>query len=96
MVLYLPDLKGETLKQELKKFKAKVKELGGEVVSEDNIGLKDLAYEMNKQTQANYYVAVISLDPTKVDDINLWLKREDKTVLRFLITKVNSKDTNSK
>jgi len=93
MVLYLPELKGETLKKEQKKLKTQIESLGGSIVSESDLGLKNLAYEMNKQTQANFFVVVVELDPKKVEDLTLWLKREEKTVLRSLITKVNSKDT---
>jgi len=96
MILYFPNLKGETLKSEQKKLKDKVKELGGSVVSEDNMGLKSLAYEMNKQIQANYFLVVFTLDPLETANLNLWLKREESTVLRFLVTKVNKKDTETK
>lgn len=93
MVLYFSELKGETLKKEQTKLKDQLKALGGNLLSVDNIGIKDLAYEMKKQTRANYLVANFELDSLKLQDLNLWLTREDKTILRFLISKVNKKVT---
>ena len=93
MVLYFSDLKGETLKKEQTKLKDQLKSLGGVVASVDNLGIKELAYEMNKQNRANYMVVNFDIDPLKVAELNLWLTREDKAILRFLITKVNKKDT---
>lgn len=92
MVLYFSELKGETLKKEHKLLSETIKSFDGEVDSVEDWGLKDLAYEMKKQTQANYYLVNMGLDATKVADLDLWLKRQNKTVLRHLITKVKIED----
>jgi ribosomal protein S6 len=56
-------------------------------VSQDHMGLKDLAYEINKNTKGDFWVMdLTSESPLKIKEFNLLLNRESN-IIRYLILK---------
>lgn len=80
------------VKKHIDSVKAKIKDLGGKVNGEDFWGLKDLAYPMKKFTQAYYEVITMELDGIKVVDLNSFLNRQEKEVVRSLVSLVNESE----
>ena len=53
-------------------------------VSSDHMGLKDLAYEINKNTKGDFWILNLDADsPLKVNELNLLLNRESN-IIRYL------------
>jgi ribosomal protein S6 len=67
--------------------KEKLAENGGKIIKEDDWGVKDLAYMMDKQTQAHYVIYVFEMESDKIEVFNTWIKRSE-FVMRSLITKL--------
>jgi ribosomal protein S6 len=56
-------------------------------VSQDHMGLKDLAYEINKNTKGDFWVMELTCtSPLKIKEFNLLLNRESN-IIRYLILK---------
>ena len=59
-----------------------------EISNKDHMGLKDLAYEINKNNKGDFWVLdVESKETLKVKEFNLLLDRETN-IIRYLILKV--------
>ena len=55
--------------------------------NEDHMGLKELAYEINKNTKGDFWVYnLTSESPIKLKEFNLMLNRESN-IIRYLILK---------
>ena len=53
-------------------------------VSSDHMGLKDLAYEINKNTKGDFWILNLEAEsPLKVNELNLLLNRESN-IIRYL------------
>ena len=69
----------ETVRNELK-------DLGAEIVREEDMGQRTLAYPINKHEQAHYYLFVVNMEPENADQTEDRLKvRAD--MLRFLMVR---------
>lgn len=56
-------------------------------VSQDHMGLKDLAYEISKESKGDFWVMdLTSESPLKMKELNLLLNRESN-IIRYLILK---------
>ena len=88
-VLIHPDLEAD-LDKPLNKVKEIIKDVGGEIVSEDNWGKKKLAYSINKVDFAIYVYMEVKLPsdaPLKISNtLNI-----TEEVLRHLLVSVNEK-----
>ena len=56
MIIFKPELKDSEIKKNITEIKEKVSSFGGKVIKEDDWGMKNLAYEMNKKTKGYYFV----------------------------------------
>lgn len=57
-------------------------------ISQDHMGLKELAYEVGKNTKGDFWVLNLNSDsPIKMKDLNLLLNREPN-IIRYLTLKV--------
>lgn len=88
MVIYSPTLGDSGVKTQIDGLKKKIEALSGKVATEDFWGLKDLAYPMHGLTQAYYTVLTINLDPLKVADISDFLNKQEKIVIRNMLSSV--------
>lgn len=61
--------------------------MGAKITKKDNMGIKELAYEINKNNKADFWVMDIdSENSLRFNDFNVFLKRE-VNVIRYLILK---------
>jgi len=68
------------------KVKKLIKDFGGEILKEENLGLKVLAYQIKKVQQGFYILLCFNLPRSQVQPLSQKLQLR-KDVLRFLITK---------
>lgn len=68
----------------------RIAELGGKMVFQDFWGARGFAYKIDGEKWGYYYVAQFELDGSKLDELKSDLNI-DKSVVRFLITKVDKK-----
>ena len=88
MVIFTPVLSDDEFKAAQKKFSSLVTDNGGQMVSENPLGLKSLAYPIQKKTTGLYWVAEF----TAPSDFNEKLKTQllrDESVLRHMVTKLD-------
>lgn len=88
MVIYNPNLGDAGVKSQVDSLKKKIDSLSGKVNSEDFWGLKDLAYPIHGLTQAYYTVLTIDVDPLKVAEVSDFLNKQEKDVIRNMISVV--------
>lgn len=89
MVLFRPELEAD-MTVPLKTIADLVKQNGGDIISENDWGRRELAYKIAGETHAIYRVYELSLPadaPTKIDGV---LNITD-SVIRHLITKIDDK-----
>ena len=72
----------------IKKYKALLKEEQAKVLHEDNEGLKNLAYPIEKQTSATYYTLQCQAPPTTIEKLER-AYHIDEDIIRFLSVKLD-------
>ena len=77
--------------RETETIKEKVKEIlqrnGVSITLEDHWGIKELAYEIDKNTKGDFWIYnLTSESPIKLKEFNLMLNRESN-IIRYLILK---------
>ena len=86
-VMYIIDIDTEdSVKNELQ---AKLKDTiisGGKLISEDVIGKKELAYEINKKNLGHYVLLNVTATPEAVAEFNRLVNIE-KPIVRYLVIK---------
>jgi len=83
-----PVLSDIQMKETVEKFKALILEDGGEMVNEENWGMKKMAYPIQKKTTGFYQLFEFKADPTFVKKLDVNFRRDER-VLRFLIFKLD-------
>ena len=89
MIIFKPELKDDEIKKNIKDINAKVSTFGGKILTEDNWGMKNFAYEMDKKTKGYYYISTFELDSLKVSDLTTWINLQNEGVLRSMITVIS-------
>lgn len=71
----------------LKKISAWIEGASGTIVTEDHMGQKELAYEINSHRKGDFYLYEVESEKTmQVKELNLFLNREPN-IIRYLILK---------
>ncbi|MEM9887331.1 MAG: 30S ribosomal protein S6 [Bacteroidota bacterium] len=84
-----PVLSKEEIGATAKAYEDQLKELGATIVNVDDIGLKQLAYPINKRTSGIYYCIEFQVeDRSAIATLELTYRR-DARVLRFLTVKLD-------
>ena len=83
-----PVLSGDESKSTAKTYQDMLTEKGGTIVHVDSIGLRSLAYPINKRTTGVYYCLEFQLDGAHIDDLELALRRDER-IIRFLTVKLD-------
>lgn len=83
-----PVLSGDESKATAKTYQDMLTEKGGSVVNIDSIGLRSLAYPINKRTTGVYYCVEFQAPGTVVDELELALRRDER-IMRFLTVKLD-------
>ena len=78
-----PVLSDAQMKEAVAKYVGLIKENGGEVVYEEDWGLKQLAYPIQKKTTGFYYLIEFRADSQFVDVLETQYRRDER-IIRFL------------
>jgi len=78
-----PVLSDTQMKEAVSKYRDYITENQGEIVHEEDWGLKKLAYPIQKKTTGFYHLFEFKSDPTFVAKLEL-LFRRDERIIRFL------------
>ena len=82
-----PVLSDEQMKEAVNKFKGVRTKAGAEIISEENWGLKKLAYTIDKKNTGFYVLIEFKAEPQVLKTLEVAYRREEK-VLRFLTVKM--------
>ncbi|NPB03293.1 MAG: 30S ribosomal protein S6 [Thermotogae bacterium] len=70
----------------IEKVKSFITERGGEILDEEDWGIRELAYPIKKNTHGRYYFIHFKADPQTAYDLNTHL-RLMRTFLRYMIVR---------
>jgi len=87
VVLYSPDLSTSILSREEKVLKKQLSDSDGNIISEEDWGLRDLSYKINKYKKAFYKFYQIEIDGNKLPNIGKILNQNEQ-IIRHLFVKV--------
>ena len=87
VLIFNPDLPTTTLKSEIEKFKTKISSQSALILNEENWGLRDLSYNINKFKKAFYSFLQIEASGNVIKDLNRELNQSEN-LLRYLFIKV--------
>ncbi len=83
-----PVLSDGQMKETVEKFKNMILEHGGEIVHQENWGLRKLAYPIQKKSTGFYQLFEFKADPTFIDKLEVQYRRDER-VIRFLTFKLD-------
>jgi len=83
-----PVLSEEQMKEAVKKFSRFISENGGEIVQEDNWGLRKLAYPIQKKSTGFYHLIEFKAEGDLIGRLETEYRRDER-IIRFLTTKMN-------
>ena len=87
VLIFNPDLATSTLNTEIEKFKSNIKSKSAKIINEENWGLRDLSYNINKFKKAFYNFFQIEASGKLIKDLNNELNQSEN-LLRYLFIKV--------
>ncbi len=83
-----PVLSEEQMKEAVKKFSNYISENGGEIVQEDNWGLRKLAYPIQKKSTGFYHLVEFKAEGDLIGHLETEYRRDER-IIRFLTMKMN-------
>ena len=78
-----PVLSDVQMKEAVSKYISLIKENGGEVVYEEDWGLRKLAYPIQKKTTGFYYLVEFKAEPSFITVLETQYRRDER-IIRFL------------
>ena len=75
----------------ISEFKKNIENENGKILSEEYWGLKNLAYEINKNKKAHYTMLIIETNPDKIEEYERKLRLHED-VIRFMTIKIKTFD----
>ena len=85
MYILMPNLEEDAIKAEIEALHKIITDNGGKITGVNAWGMRDLAYEIKKQTKGYYVVTEMSCEPEVIAKFNKIVLLDSK-VMRFLIT----------
>ena len=82
-----PVLSDDQMKEAVNKFKDVLTQNGAEIISEENWGLKKLAYPIQKKSTGFYELIEFNAEPQTIKKLETAYRRDEK-VLRYLTVKM--------
>ncbi len=82
-----PELATNTLEKEIDDFKANISSQSGKIINEENWGLRDLSYSINKFKKAFYRFLQIEAPGSIVKNISKELNQSEN-LIRYIFIKV--------
>ena len=83
-----PVLSDEQMKEAVEKFKGVLTKAGAEIISEENWGLKKLAYPIQKKSTGFYELVEFKAAPEAIKTLETAYRRDEK-VLRYITVKMD-------
>ena len=87
VLLINPEVATNTLEKEIESFKTKLNSQSGKVINEENWGLRDLSYSINKYKKAFYRFIQIEAPGSLVKNISKELNQSEN-LIRYIFIKV--------
>ncbi len=78
-----PVLSDAQMKEAVEKFRTVITENGGEMVNEENWGLRKLAYPIQKKSTGFYNLFEFKVQPDAIAKLELAFRRDER-IIRFL------------
>ena len=88
VLIFNPELSNNIIDKELEDFKAKLKSYSSNIINEENWGLRDLSYSINKSKKAFYKFLQIETTGKIIKDLNRELNQSEN-LLRYIFIKVS-------
>ena len=88
VLIFNPELTNNTIDKELEDFKSKLKSYSAKIINEENWGLRDLSYSINKSKKAFYKFLQIETTGKIIKDLNRELNQSEN-LLRYIFIKVS-------
>ncbi len=88
VLLYSPELSSQSLTNEIDIFKKMIASNSGKLITEEDWGLRELSYNINKFKKAFYKFYQLEISGNDIDSIKKNLNQSEN-VLRHLFIKVN-------
>lgn len=82
-----PVLSAPQMKEAVDKFKGIITNAGGELVHEEDWGLRKLAYPIQKKSTGFYYLVEFKCEGQLIDKLETEFRRDER-VMRFLTVKL--------
>ena len=89
VVLLSPELGTQNLKSEIDKFKSLIAKKEGKIISEEDWGLRDLSYSINKFKKAFYRYFQLEISGNHIDSIKKEITQSEN-YMRHLFVKVKN------
>ena len=89
VLLLNPELATNKLNDEINKFKSNLDEHSAKIINEENWGLRDLSYNINKFKKAFYRFFQIETSGSLVKEINKELNQSEN-LIRYIFIKVKN------
>lgn len=83
-----PVLSDEQMKEAVSKFRKVLTDNGGEIINEENWGLKKMAYAIQKKSTGFYCLIEFRAEPEVIKTLEVAYRREEK-VIRFMTIKLD-------
>lgn len=83
-----PVLSETQMKEAVDKFRNLILNNGGEIVYEENWGLRKLAYPIQKKTTGFYYLIEFKAEPSFIKTLETEYRRDER-IMRFLTVKMD-------
>jgi small subunit ribosomal protein S6 len=83
-----PVLSAPQMKEAVDKFKGVISNIGGEIVHEEDWGLRKLAYPIQKKTTGFYYMVEFKASGEVIGKLETEYRRDER-IMRFLTLKMD-------
>ncbi|MDG5798778.1 30S ribosomal protein S6 [Marinilabiliaceae bacterium ANBcel2] len=83
-----PVLSDTQMKEAVEKFRKLILDEGGEIVNEENWGLRKLAYPIQKKSTGFYTLMEFKAKPEFIENLEVQYRRDER-VIRFLTFKMD-------
>ena len=90
LVIVKPTLTEEEIKNSIAAIEAVITENGGEIVARDEMGMRKLAYPIEKSPRGYFHVVYYTIEPSAIAEIERRF-RINEELLRFVTIKYDSK-----
>jgi len=90
LVIIKPTLTAEEIEAEVKSVEEVITSNGGEIAATDAMGMRKLAYPIQKNQRGYYYVVYYTVAPSAINEIERRF-RINENLLRFMTVKYENK-----